>query len=120
MLLVIDGSLTDLNSYINAERSNKYDASKIKKDETEYVRVLAERSGIRPVTKPVYMAYYWYCENKRKDKSNIAFARKFIEDGLVEAGILKNDGWNDITGFSDFFFIDKDNPRVEVIITEVL
>ena len=38
---------------------------------------------------------------------------------LVSAGVLKNDGWNDIEGFSDRFYIDKANPRVEVEITEL-
>jgi len=33
--------------------------------------------------------------------------------------VLKNDGWNDIEGFSDEFFVDKQNPRVEVEISEV-
>jgi hypothetical protein len=37
----------------------------------------------------------------------------------VAAGVLKNDGWNDIEGFNDRFYIDKANPRVEVEITEL-
>lgn len=119
MLLVIDRELTDLNTYINAERSNRFIASKIKREETEYVAFCAKVSLLEPTDRPVYMLYKWFCKNKRKDKSNIAFARKFIEDGLVEAGILKNDGWNDIEGFQDKFFIDADRPRVEVFIVRL-
>ena len=33
--IVIKGSFVSLNEYINAERSNKYKAAKIKKEETE-------------------------------------------------------------------------------------
>jgi hypothetical protein len=36
----------------------------------------------------------------------------------VRAKILKNDGWNDIIGFEDIFYIDKKNPRIVVEIEE--
>ena len=32
--------------------------------------------------------------------------------------ILKNDGWAEVTGFEDRFYVDKHNPRVEVEIYE--
>ena len=68
---------------------------------------------------PVYMIYHWYCEDRRKDKDNISsFGRKVIQDALVRAKILKNDGWNDIIGFEDIFYIDKKNPRIVVEIEE--
>lgn len=118
MKLIIPGELADLNTYINAERSNKYIGAKIKRETTDYITVLAKRLKTE-IRTPVRITYRWYCKNKRKDKSNIAFAKKFIEDGLVTAGVLKNDGWNDIDGFADEFYIDKGNPRVEVEITEL-
>jgi Holliday junction resolvase RusA-like endonuclease len=43
-----------------------------------------------------------------------------IQDALVKAKVLKNDGWKEITGFQDNFFVDKDNPRIEVEIQEVI
>lgn len=118
MQLIIPGELTDLNTYINAERSNRYAGAKIKQEMTDYITLLA-KSLKTEIRTPVRITYRWYCKNKRKDKSNIAFAKKFIEDGLVVAGVLKNDGWNDIEGFNDRFYIDKANPRIEVDITEL-
>lgn len=32
--------------------------------------------------------------------------------------VLHNDGWKQIVAFSDTFYIDKENPRIEVLITE--
>ena len=118
MKLVIPGELTDLNTYINAERSNRYAGAKIKQEMTDYITLIT-KSLKTEIRTPVRITYRWYCKNKRKDKSNIAFAKKFIEDGLVVAGVLKNDGWNDIEGFNDRFYIDKANPRIEVDITEL-
>ena len=121
MRLTIPGELVDLNTYINAERSNRYAGAKIKAEMTDYITLLAKQLKIknRPIGAPVRLTYHWYCKDKRKDKDNIAFAKKFIQDGLVNAGVLKNDGWNDIEGFNDRFYIDKANPRVEVEITEL-
>ncbi|WP_230197975.1 RusA family crossover junction endodeoxyribonuclease [Megasphaera massiliensis] len=61
-----------------------------------------------------YIKFHWVEKNKRRDKDNIAFAKKFILDALQEMGILQNDGWSEILGFSDTFDVDKDNPRIEV------
>jgi len=116
--LIIPGELVDLNTYISAERRNRYAGAKIKQEMTDYITLLAKRLKTE-IRTPVWITYHWYCKDKRKDKSNIAFAKKFIEDGLVNAGVLKNDGWNDIEKFADEFYIDRENPRVEVEITNV-
>ena len=118
MKLIIPGELTDLNTYIAAERANRYAGAKIKAKETDDITLLAKQLKTE-IRTPVRINYKWYCKDKRKDKDNVAFAKKFIQDGLVAAGVLKNDGWSDIEGFTDEFYIDKQNPRVEVEITEV-
>lgn len=48
-----------------------------------------------------------------------SFGRKVFQDALVEVGTLPGDGWRQIVGFSDEFYIDQENPRVEVTIREV-
>lgn len=66
------------------------------------------------------MTYAWYEPNKRRDLDNVSsFGRKVIQDALVETRVLENDGWKNIVGFQDNFYIDADNPRVEVVIREV-
>ena len=76
-------------------------------------------AGKSRITKPVYITYKWYEPNKKRDLDNIAFAKKFVQDALVTNGILENDGWANIVGFCDEFYVDKENPRVEVEIMEV-
>lgn len=118
--LIIRRTLPNLNDYITAERSNKYAGAKMKK-EWEAV-VMHEARALRGVQfeKPVYMLYQWYEPNKRRDKDNISsFGRKVIQDALVRCGVLQNDGWANIGGFSDEFYVDKKNPRIEVKIWEV-
>ena len=38
---------------------------------------------------------------------------------LIKAGVLKNDGWNEVGGISHFFQTDKNNPRVEIEVHEL-
>lgn len=117
--IVIPGRLPGLNEYVKAERGNRYAAAKMKRETEELIRWAARRQlrGIR-FSRPVRMRYHWYEPNTRRDKDNIAFARKFIQDALVGAGVLAGDGWEQIDGFTDRFFVDTNSPRVEVIMTD--
>lgn len=72
----------------------------------------------KPIDVPVEISFHWYCRNKRMDPDNISVAKKFVIDGLVYAQVLSDDGWNQVSGFSDDFYIDRENPRVEVVITQ--
>ena len=118
MTISIPGELTDLNKYIDAERSNRYVAAKIKRHDTSYVAWQAKVAKAPKVTSyPVIISFVWYTKDARIDCDNICFARKFILDGLVEAGVLENDSRKFVAGFGgDAFAIDKHNPRIEVII----
>lgn len=119
----IHTQLCDLNNYINAERGNRFAAAKIKKENTEIVYFAClEAFGLKPkqFKNPVYIYIDWYVPNKRKEKDNVAFAKKFILDGMVKAGVLRNDGFDDIDNFADNFYVDAKKPRVEVQIEEVV
>ena len=115
--ITIPGTLPGLNEYINAERGNRYQAASLKKQTEDMIAacIAQQLRGVR-FDGPVKITYTWYEENRKRDKDNIAFAKKFVQDALVKAGVLANDGWQEIVSFSDRFKVDKDNPRVEVII----
>ena len=49
----------------------------------------------------------------------VAGGRKFILDGLEEAGIVRRDSWKLIAGFEDGFDVDKRHPCVMVTLEEV-
>lgn len=114
--LVIHGRLDNLNDYIAACRTNQYKGSTVKhRNEEKVLCAIYEQLGRLRIQKPVYMRYTWFEKNRRRDLDNISsFGRKVIQDALVEAKILKNDGWKEITGFSDRFAVDSENPRIEV------
>ena len=70
--------------------------------------------------KPVIIAYHFFEPNSKRDKDNIAgYFHKIFQDALIQAGIIENDGWKYIKGFSDDFDVDKANPRIEIEIREI-
>ena len=120
--IVLPSSLPGLNEYITALDKNRYTGAALKKEAQSRVEWCAkvQLRRFRPAGQ-VYMRYTWFERNRRRDKDNISsFGRKVIQDGLVKAGILRNDGWAQIEGFSDEFRVDPKRPRVEVEIEEVL
>lgn len=118
--LIIKGELTDLNTYINAERANRFFGASIKKKNTELVEQEIMIQRLKPITEPVDIHITWYVKNSRKDPDNVAFAKKFILDGLVKMGVLKNDTMKEIKSFQDTFIVDKDNPRIECSIIYIV
>ena len=119
--LVIDGKLAGLNDYINASRANRNYGNRLKREAEDIViiSIYQQLRGLR-IEKPVFMKYRWYEPNEKRDRDNVSsMGRKVIQDALVETRVLKNDGWNDVVGFSDEFYIDRNSPRIEVTIIEV-
>lgn len=120
-LLTIPGKLPGLNDYIAAERTNRHKGAKMKADNGNIVAAAIRQCmrGVR-IDKPVQMEYTWVEPNKRRDMDNISsFGRKVIQDALVQCGVLRDDGWKCVAGFSDRFEVDKENPRIEVLIKEI-
>lgn len=117
MKLIIKGQLMGLNEYIRLCRSNKYAAAKAKKDieEVIMINIKLQLRNFR-TDKKIFLKFDWYEKNQKRDLDNIAFNKKFILDSFVKCGTIPNDGWNNIAGFTDRFYIDKQNPRVEVTI----
>jgi Holliday junction resolvase RusA-like endonuclease len=116
--ITIEGELTDLNTYINAERTNRFIGAQLKRKETERVALETRAAKVPPVSRyPVTISFRWFSKDARKDIDNVAFAKKFILDGLVLAGVLQEDSRKHVAGFgSEEFYIDKARPRVEVSI----
>ena len=124
----VPGTLPGLNDYLKAERKftrrggTAHSVGNDMKQEHQMIICNAIRQKLKrlKIQRPVHISYRFYEPNRRRDLDNIAgVAHKFIQDSLVCCGVLENDGWDQITGFSDAFFVDRHNPRIEVTIQEV-
>lgn len=85
-----------------------------------------KRRTIRAVGSPfvrVKSAHFGYLiieENYRRDPSNFCSAAiKFIEDGLVEAGVIPNDGWKEVRSIRMHWLHRPDrHPGVYVVMSD--
>lgn len=118
--LVIQGKLPNLNDYTRACRTNKFAGAEMKRKSEKIISQYIDLTLNDVFFKgKVRLDFRWYEENKRRDLDNICFAKKFILDALVSNEVIETDDWRGVEGFTDKFFIDKYNPRIEVDIEKV-
>lgn len=113
---VIPGPWITLNEYINAERSNRFMAAKIKKDEMERIMWCLPSSQIKGMINVTFQAYV---KDRKKDTDNlyILFC-KFLLDSMVKKAIIENDGQKQIGRIIfEHPIVDKDE-RMEVVVEE--
>ena len=118
----IPGKLPSLNELIGAAKGfggAGYGYAKLKRQWTDACALRIRAAGVPKGFVRVNLAFRWVEPNRKRDLDNIAAGgRKLITDSLVHAGVLPNDGWAQIAGFSDSFEVGP-KPGVEVTITEV-
>lgn len=113
--LWIPGPLPGLNELIASakSRAGRWSAyGAVKGGWTETVKWLSLKG---PRFKRVFIEFEWREKNRRRDPDNITGAgHKLILDGLVKGGMLPNDGWDAIEGWTDRWTVD---PRPGVLLT---
>ena len=118
--LVIQGQLPNLNDYTRACRSNAYAGANMKKQAEKIIQAhIVQQLKWVQFDGTVELAFRWYEPNKKRDLDNICFAKKFILDALVSNKVIIADSWKGVVGFTDKFFVDAKNPRIEIDIREV-
>lgn len=99
--VTIKGKLPSLNEYIEAERTNRHIAAKMKRETEQFIVWQLKR--MKPIERKICIRFIWYEETARRDPDNVCFAKKFILDAMQKCGKLKNDNSKWIAGFSDSF-----------------
>lgn len=120
----INGKFPSMNEFIDANRRskgrfNKGNQMKQRSQEEISWHLLSQHRKLH-IDKPIKIFYTFYEPNKKRDLDNISgYFHKVFQDALVHCGIIHNDSWHYIVGFSDDFKVDNKNPRIEVVIQEV-
>ena len=119
--VVIEGRFPSMNEFINANRTHKQKGNKMKQQSQDDIswQLLQQHRKLR-IDKPIKLHYTFYEPNKKRDLDNISgYFHKVFQDALVHCGIIMDDSWHYISGYSDIFLVDNKKPRIEVIIQEV-
>ena len=107
----IMGETVGLNEYINAERTNRFMAAKIKK--VEMGRIMQLLPDLK-ITHKIDITLSAFVKDKRKDPDNIyVMFLKFLLDAMVNMKIIPNDGQKQI-GRIIFEPIQIGEPRFEI------
>ena len=115
-IIHIKGKMPSLNEYIKWCRGNRYGASsKVKAIEQS---IMIQLGKLKPISKPITIHFQWHEKDRRRDKDNVAFAKKFLLDALQYANILPNDNNRYIMGFSDGFDYGNKENGVTMYISE--
>jgi Holliday junction resolvase RusA-like endonuclease len=84
-----------LNEYVDAERSNRFKAAKIKRQTQDDLEIIIRHEinagRLHRHEKLSALEIEWTEKDRRRDADNIAFAVKFIQDALVEMGVFPDD-----------------------------
>lgn len=115
MNLIIKGKLATLNDHDKANRGNKFAGAKLKKDMTELVMWQVKNKPA--IISPCTLTFHWYFSGKH-DFDNICFAKKYLLDGLVKAGVLPDDNQKWVRGFGGDYFT-KVEPGKEMVSIEI-
>ena len=118
---VIDGRLPNLNDYIAACRGNKKYGNIMKRDAQDTVlwQLGSQHRGLK-IKRPVIIHTRWYELNNRRDPDNVCgYGHKVILDALCDLDVLEDDSRRYIYGFTDWFYTDHQNPRIEIDIEEL-
>ena len=110
------GRFPTLNEYIDCERGSTIAAAAMKKKCTEQVKEQCLSQQIESIKGEVDLLFEWH-SSTRHDPDNVAFAKKFILDGLQAAGVLENDNRKFIGTMADEV-VNDDDDFVIVHITE--
>ena len=113
MKIIINSEFPSLNQIITAAKKSPYAYAEMKNTYTnlvfynciKYPKMLGK----------VDIKIHWVRKYRNTDPDNICGGgQKFILDGLVKAGIIKDDSMKYINRIEHTFAVDKKNPRTEI------
>lgn len=113
-MLIINGRLPGRNESEKAARTSWATGANLKKKNTErvYWECMAQR--LEPINGMAHITVTFFEKDYRRDTDNILGGLKYILDGLVNAGIIVDDGRKYVDLSVNPVMVDKKNPRIEI------
>lgn len=114
----VDGPLPGMNEIVAAAKSGRGRGNGYARQKaawTNAVAVAALAAKVEHIPSPVTVTCVWVEPNARRDPDNVEAAVKFLNDGLVMAGVLTGDRRKDIAAIRHQVITGK-TPGVQVTI----
>ena len=119
LMFFIPVRFPSLNDLIGAANASHFEGGKLKRKFTQiaesYARDAARQAGWKAPDGTVAIGLTWVEKDRRRDQDNVTSGQKFLLDGLVEAGVIRDDSQRYVPQPSvNRIATDKDNPGVWV------
>jgi hypothetical protein len=104
------------NESERAARSSKFAGASLKKKYTKLAVTFIgpyARRGWTPLQR-YSVSFLWVCKDKRHDPDNVMAGMKFVFDGMVAAGLVADDRWENVQKIENRFAVCKSNPGVRI------
>lgn len=117
----VPAKFPSLNELIGAANHNRFDGGRMKKKYTGIAESCARRAALEEgwtaTDGPVTIEITWVEKDKRRDQDNVTAGQKYLLDGIVAAGVLRDDSQRYVPQPSvNKITHDKDAPGVWVVI----
>lgn len=109
-----------LNGRMYNPRTKKYQNHVKQENDKVCVKAIKKYMPKVTINKPIKCTFYIYAQDRKHDRGNLASAvEKSFLDGLQTAKVISNDGWDYVYDSEFHTELDRNNPRVEVLIHTV-
>lgn len=109
MKYIIDEIPPSNNRFIGRNERWKY--QEVKRYWEKLIAIKCRPKPNKPIEKATVTLTYYFPDCKRRDPDN--YSGKMVLDGLVKAGIIKDDSFNNINLILKGKY-DKENPKLEI------
>ena len=117
MIITLPPPDARLHAHNNGHWRSKAGAVKTLRD---YACVIGKAMRTKTLTKARIRYRFFVADNRRRDIGNLIHSQKPAIDGLVDAKLLTDDCWQVVGKVEAEVMIDRDRPRVELVIEEVV
>ena len=111
------------NELVNTAMRNRFAYASLKREYTEhamgYALEAASRQGWRAPSGRVAVSCTWVERDRRRDPDNVEGGVKWLLDGIVRAGALKDDSQRYVASVSHSYTVGKHSPGVYVTLEAV-
>lgn len=110
-----------LNDIIGESSRSHHGWNRMKQKWGRTVVLYARSQNFEAIRTPAHFEFEFIEPNRRRDPDNVvAGGVKIALDALVQAGLLKDDGWDEIASILPSWRVDKDAPGMRMTVRELL
>lgn len=103
------------NASKGSSRKSKSGTVKLHRDKSGWAfKVAMRNASVGKLESVSIRAVFYFNKNARRDAGNAMASLKPAVDGMVDAGLLRDDSYRRLTELPPLFLVDKARPRVEL------